>query len=150
MEYHVDVIEMEQQPTAVIRGTMPVEAITGFLGGVFTEVVQTLTAQGLSPAGPPFGCYVMTAGGVDVEAGFPCSDPVAPAGRVVPSTLPGGRTAIVLHRGPYDEVPAAYAAVEAWLAQNSWQATAAPWEAYLDGPEVAQPRTIVHWPCRPV
>jgi effector-binding domain-containing protein len=46
-------------------------------------------------------------------------------------------------------VPAAYAAAEEWLAEHDWVATGPPWEAYLDGPEVAQPRTVVHVPCRP-
>ena len=41
------------------------------------------------------------------------------------------------------------AAAEAWLVANGWEATAPPWEAYLDGPEVASPRTNVYLPCRP-
>lgn len=149
MDYVVDVIELVEQPTAVVRGTVAEEGVGDFLGGVFGEVVQALGAQGLAPAGPPFACYVITAAGFEVEAGFPCSGPVVPAGRVVPATLPAGRAAIVLHRGPYAEVAAAYRAAEAWLGENGWVATGPPWEAYLDGPEVAQPRTIVHVPCRP-
>jgi effector-binding domain-containing protein len=149
MDYDVDVIELDSQPTAVVRDVIPEEGIAEFLGGVFGEVIQALGTQGLAPAGPPFACYVVTGAGFEVEAGFPCSGPVAPTGRVVPATLPGGPTAIVLHRGPYAEVAAAYTAAEAWLAENSWEATGPPWEAYLDGPEVAQPRTIVHVPCRP-
>jgi hypothetical protein len=30
------------------------------------------------------------------------------------------------------------------------EACGAPWESYLDGPEVAEPRTEVVVPCRPV
>jgi effector-binding domain-containing protein len=149
MDYHVDVIELDEQPTAVVRDTVVEEHVAAFLGGAFGEVISALEVQGLPPAGPPFARYVVLDGGFQVEAGFPCAGPAVPAGRVVPATLPGGRVAIVLHRGPYSEVAAAYRAAEAWLVQNSWEATGAPWEAYLDGPEVAEPRTIVHVPCRP-
>jgi len=149
MEYHVDRIDLEAQPTAVVRGIVAQEAIAEFLGGAFGEVIGAISAQGLAPAGPPFGCYVPTAEGFEIEAGFPASAPIAPTGRVVASELPGGTALVVLHRGPYAAVSAAYTAAEDWLADNAWESTGQPWEAYLDGPEVAEPRTLVHVPIRP-
>ena len=149
MEYHVDRIDLEAQPTAVVRGIVAQEAIAEFLGGAFGEVIGAISAQGLAPAGPPFGCYVRTAEGFEIEAGFPASAPIVPTGRVVASELPGGTALVVLHRGPYAAVSAAYAAAEDWLADNAWESTGRPWEAYLDGPEVAEPRTLVHVPIRP-
>ena len=149
MEYHVDRIDLEAQPTAVVRGIVAEDAIAEFLGGVYGEVIGAISAQGLMPAGPPFGCYVATAEGFEIEAGFPASAPVVPAGRVVASELPGGPAVLVLHRGPYAEVSAAYAAAEDWLADNAWESAGPPWEAYLDGPEVAEPRTLLHVPIRP-
>lgn len=149
MEYHVERVELEEQPTAVVRGLVPEEGISEFLGGVFGEVMSVVGAQGLRPDGMPFGCYVPTPDGFQIEAGFPTSAPVEPAGRVVPSSLPVGPALLVLHKGPYSAVKAAYEAAEAWLVDNSWEATGPPWETYLDGPEVAEPRTVVHVPCRP-
>jgi effector-binding domain-containing protein len=149
MEYHVDRIEMETQPTAVVRGTVAADSIADFLGGVYGEVLGVISAQGLVPSGPPFGRYVSTTDGFEIEAGFPASAAVDPTGRVVASELAGGPTLLVLHRGPYDAVAAAYAAAEGWLADNDWESTGPPWEAYLDGPEVAEPRTLVHVPVRP-
>ena len=149
MEYHVDRIESEAQPTAVVRGTVAEDAIAEFFGGVFGEVIGVISAQGLVPAGPPFGCYVPTPNGFEIEAGFPASAPVDPAGRVAASELPGGPALLVLHRGPYAAVVGAYAAAEDWLADNDWESTGPPWEVYLDGPEVTEPRTLVHVPVRP-
>lgn len=149
MEYHVDRIVMPAQPTAVVRGVVAQDAISEFLGGVFGEVLGVISAQGLVPSGPPFGCYVLNAEGFEIEAGFPASAAVDPAGRVVASELPGGPTLLVLHRGPYSAVAGAYAAAEGWLAENDWESTGPPWEVYLDGPEVAEPRTLVHVPVRP-
>lgn len=149
MGYHVEQIDLEKQPTAVVRGLVPEEAIPEFLGWVFREVMEAIEAQGLHPAGMPFGCYVPTADGFEVEAGFPTSAAVAPTGRVVASSIPGGPAVQVLHRGSYGEVRAAYEAAEAWLVDNDWESAGPPWETYLDGPEVPEPRTVVSLPCRP-
>lgn len=73
---------------------------------------------------------------------------VRPTGRVVASSLPVGPAVEVLHTGPYSAVPAAYRAAEDWLADNGWEPAGPPWESYLDGPEVAAPRTLLHVPCR--
>ena len=45
------------------------------------------------------------------------------------------------------DVAAAYAAIEAWFATSGHRPTGAPWDTYLYGPEVPQPRTTVTWPC---
>lgn len=149
MEYHVEQVQLEEQATAVVRGVVPEEGIPEFLGGVFVEVMSVIQAQGAHPNGMPFGCYVPNAAGFEVEAGFPTSAPIVPSGRVVPSSIPGGSAIQVLHKGPYGAVTAAYEAAEAWLADNSWEPTGPPWEVYLDGPEVPEPRTVVCVPCRP-
>jgi len=71
MDYSVDRVELEEQPTAVVRGLVPQEGIPEFLGGVFGEVMGVIGAQGLRPNGMPFGRYVPTPDGFQVEAGFP-------------------------------------------------------------------------------
>ena len=148
LTYDVELVELQQQPAAVVRGNVAVGDIPGFLGGAFGEVIQALTGQGLAPAGPPFGCFVPAGDGFDVEAGFPATGAVRPSGRVVASELPGGTAARVLHRGGYAEVASAYDAVKEWVAAHGYVAVAPPWESYLDGPEVAEPRTVVCLPCR--
>lgn len=147
MEYHIE--RLEVQAVAVVRAHVAVDGIPAFLGGAFGEVLEALAAQGVEVAGPPFARFAMDDRGFDVEAGFPTSAPVARAGRVEASELPGGPAIVILHRGSYDDVAADYRAGQEWLAANRWTATGAPWEAYLDGPEVAEPRTMVYMPCRP-
>ena len=89
-----------------------------------------------------------TAEGIEVEASFPTSARVEPTGRVECSSIPAGPAVQVLHRGSYGTVPSAYEAARQWLVDSDWEASGPPWEAYLDGPEVAEPRTLVHVPCR--
>jgi effector-binding domain-containing protein len=149
MTYEVELVELQPQPSAVVRAHVRVEDIPAFLGGAFDEVLRTLSAQGLAAAGPPFGRYVADGDGFDVEVGFPSSGVVAAAGRVVPGELPGGPTARVLHTGDYGAVTAAYDAASEWALAHGHVATGTPWECYLDGPDVAVPRTVVYLPCRP-
>lgn len=146
--YHVELVDLPPQQVAVVRGHVTVADIPGFLGAAFGEVMQTLSAEGLAPAGPPFGRFVPAGDGFDVEAGFPATGSVTPAGRVVSCELPGGPTAQVMHKGGYGEVAAAYEAAVEWVDEHRYAATAPPWETYLDGPDVAEPRTVVSLPCR--
>ena len=147
MEYHVE--RLQVQTVAVIRAHVAVDGIPAFLANAFAEVIEVLAAQGLEIAGPPFARYGMSGRGFDVEAGLPSSARVRSTGRVEAAELPGGPAIVILHRGSYDGVASDYRAGQRWLAANRWTATGAPWEAYLDGPEVAEPRTVVYMPCQP-
>jgi effector-binding domain-containing protein len=148
--YEVTLADLQAQPTAAVRGHVAADGIADFLGGVFGEVMGVLSRQGLGPAGPPYGRYVPTGGGFDVEAGFPVHGEVRPDGRVEALSLPGGRVARTLHVGSYETVAEAYDALTAWLTDNGLEPVGLPWESYLDGPEVAEPRTEVYVPCRVV
>ena len=145
MDYVIEIVERQREDTAVVTGHVAVDGIGAFVGAAFGDVMAAL--GGRVPAGMPFARYAMVDDGFDIEAGFPVAGPIAPSGRVAPGTLPGGTVATVMHVGPYGEVSGAYEALEQWLAANGWTPDEAPWEAYFDGPEVAEPRTLVSWAC---
>jgi hypothetical protein len=42
---------------------------------------------------------------------------------------------------------AGYIAVRQWLEAQDLAPSGDPWESYLDGPDVPQPRTVVSAPC---
>lgn len=148
MRYETQFVDLQSQHTAVVRGHVAVEELPEFLGSAFGEVVNVLDKQGLHPSGAPYGRYRMAEeGGFDAEIGFPCNGVVEPEGRVEPAELPGGRVARTMHVGPYGGVGAAYEAAISWLTDEGYVTVGAPWECYLDGPEVANPRTEVFVPC---
>lgn len=150
MRYEMQFVDLQAQHVAVVKGHVSHDGIGEFLGPAFGEVIGVLDRQNLHPTGSPFGRYrPADDGGWDVEAGFPCSDVVKPEGRVEASELPGGRSARTMHVGPYGDVGAAYEAVVAWLTDEGCVMQGEPWECYLDGPEVAEPRTEVFVPCAP-
>ena len=145
----VELVALQPQEAAVVAGRARVEDLPAFLGAAFGEVARVLQEQHLGPAGPPLGRYTPGADGFDVEAGFPAMGPVAPSGRVVALTLPGGQAARIRYRGDYSGIGEAYEAAQGWLADHGLVAVGRPWECYLDGPEVAEPRTLVYLPCGP-
>lgn len=148
-DYTVALADLEERPTAVVKKHVHHDAVATFLRETFGEVAGVVQAQGLRLTGAPFGCYVPTSDGFDVEAGFPVSGVVRPSGSVEPSVLPGGHVAHTLHQGAYDAVVPAYQAIEAWIVDNSYESAGPPWEMYLDGPDVAEPRTEIFWPIKP-
>jgi effector-binding domain-containing protein len=145
----VELVELESQPVAVVRAHVSVDGIPGFLGEAYGEVMRVLNAQGLQPTGPPFGRYERKEGGFSVVAGFPTRTPITAVGHVEADSLPGGPAASLLYRGDYAGIAAAYEAALNWLSDHGYQEVGRPWESYLDGPEVAEPRTILRIPCAP-
>ena len=102
MSYDIEVVNLPEQPAAVVRARVAHNGIAEFLGPAFGDVMTVLQRQGLQPAGPPFGRYrPADDGGWDISAGFPVSDAVAAEGRVEALTLPGGPVARTLHVGDY-------------------------------------------------
>ena len=145
----VELVELEPQPVAVVKAHITVDGIPEFLGKAYTEVMGVLGAEGQQPAGPPFGRYERVDNGFLVVAGFPTRAPISAVGRVEPDILPGGLAARLLYRGDYAGIAAAYDAAQDWLSDHGYREAGQPWETYLDGPEVAEPRTILQIPCAP-
>lgn len=143
----IQVSERDEEFAAVVRGHATEGELPSFLGGAFGAVLEELGRQGIAVAGPPFARYRPVDDGFDVEAGFPAAGPVAAAGRVVPSALPGGPVATTVHQGGYAGLGQTYSEMEQWLPSHGYAVSGPPWESYLDGPDVAEPRTQLSFPC---
>ena len=56
----------------------------------------------------------------------------------------GGSVARTLHRGPYELIGGAYAAIADWIQRRGHETTGAPWETYLAGPvDVGDPSQLL-------
>jgi effector-binding domain-containing protein len=148
VSYEIRIETRPEQAAAVVHAVVAADELPEFLGSAFAEVGAALARQSVFPAGPPFGRYQIVEGGFEVEAGFATTGEVAADGRVEPLVLPGGDIAETVHIGAYSDVAAAYTAVAGWLADSGREPAGAPWEMYLDPPDVAEPRTVVCFPCR--
>lgn len=147
MNYDIHTVEIESQHAAVVSGTCGMEEVGPFVGRAFEQVLSALAHEAVAVDGKPFARYDMVDGGFRVEAGFPCPANLDLDGDVHTITLPGGTAAVTTHVGAYSDVASAYQAIEQWFAASGHRPTGAPWETYLDGPDVPQPRTTVTWPC---
>jgi effector-binding domain-containing protein len=142
----VEQVELTPQQAAFLRGTVAADEISGFLGRAFATVAGAAASAGAQITGPPFARYSVEQGTFDIRAGFPVDRPLSPEGDVECDVLPAGPALRILHVGAYEEVAAAYEAGEKWLAAHHGVSRGAPWECYLDEPDVAQPRTVVYMP----
>ncbi|HEX5918176.1 MAG TPA: GyrI-like domain-containing protein [Nocardioides sp.] len=148
MEHEITVVDLPEQPTAVVRGRITPESIADVLGRTFEAVARTAAEQGRRLTGPPFARYrEMDEAGWDLEAGFPVDAPVLADRDVEPSRLPACRAARLVHTGPYDTIGEAWGEASTWLEEHGYVAADAPWESYLDEPGVAEPRTLILMPC---
>lgn len=152
--YEMSEIELVETPTAVVRGTLTVAQMGPWLGQAYGAVAAYLTEQGAGPTGMPYARYhPLGDDRFDVEAGFPASREVVGVGQVVASRLPGGTAVQTWHIGPYDELQAAYDAVEQWLREHRRARAGDAWEIYYSNPdEEPDPsgwRTEVVQPYRP-
>lgn len=73
------------------------------------EIIGHLLSRDGAPAGAPFLRYheIDPAGDLDVEACVPTDDATLVDGEIVAGSLPAGRYAVLLHRGPPDGLVAA-------------------------------------------
>ena len=130
------IMETAVQLTAVIHLTIPREEIRQVMGPGIGELMATIAAQGIAPAGPWFSHHLrMDPGIFDFEIGIPVTVPVAAAGRVKPGQLPATRVARTVYHGPYEGLAAAWGAFDAWIAANGHQTGSDLWECYLSGPK---------------
>ena len=66
------------------------------------------------------------------------------AGEVYATETPEGEAAIVIHRGPYDQMNEAYSAIDEWMAANRRESAGHSWEIYGDStPDPADTETTV-------
>jgi effector-binding domain-containing protein len=81
-----------------------------------------------------------------VEVGAEIDGPFEPFGRVVPSALPAGRVATTVHRGAYERIGDAHAAVIAWCEERGLERAGARWEIYgHQVPNVADQEVEIYW-----
>jgi len=154
MPYTFTIHEAEPQPAMSMRGTTTRAQIANTIGAFMGEVWQHLEASGAQIAGRPFTRYHGFNGEeIDLEAGFPVAAVASGSDRVRASSLPGGEVVSTVHRGPYERLPDAGAALGEWLREHDRTAAGPMWELYVTNPgDVTDPadyETIVSVPLQP-
>lgn len=150
MEYEIAIERTEARQVLVLEREVSMAELGAFVGEAFARVSAALAAAGVQPVGPPIARYDMRGGGLTAEAGFPVPPGTGTDHGLAVRELPATTVAATTHRGSYGTLTAAYQALSGWMEEHGYVPDGRPWEEYLDGPEVAKPRTIVRWPCRSI
>jgi len=154
MAHEIELKELPDRYVVTARTTTTPDKIGETFQELLPEVDAEILNAGSRPTGPAFAIYhVYRDDHVDMELGFPVDEPIATSGRVIGRELVASQAAVTFHHGPYESLPDAYRAVEAWLQENAREASGPPWEVYWVGPMDGQPaenwNTEVGYPIKP-
>ncbi len=135
MTYQCELLEKQPQPTLAVRTRSSVERLPQVLGPAWGAIMQHAGRMGVQPSGPPFVAYHnMDMQDLDLEIGFPFLHRLAGEGDILAGETPGGRAAVCLHTGPYDQIHLAYEALRQWVEANGYVPTGVVYEFYLNDP----------------
>lgn len=135
MSYEVVVETIPAELIAAVRSIVRVGEVGRAWRPALDEVWAFLRANPAIARGHNLFLYHHPAGREDplsVDFGVQVSSPFEPAGNVRWVETPAGEVARVVHRGPYDQLGAAHAAIQAWCAAHGRTIGSASWETYGD------------------
>jgi len=131
-----EVIQTDEQLTAVIHLTVPRAEISNVMGSAIAEVMSVISAQGIVPVGACFSYHLKRPSDIfDFEVGFPVNKPITSNGRVKLSKLPAAKVIRTTYRGGYEGLGAAWGEFCVWIESNGFSAQDSLWECYTSGPE---------------
>jgi effector-binding domain-containing protein len=131
--YDVDIVNVSAVTTAVARERVQADQISQRIIPLFDRVYEFLKTASVRQAGDNIALYSnQSRGAMDLEAGVPVSASFESTGTVFCSSLPGGRAAHTVHRGPYSELKGAHEAVQRWCKDQGLRLAGPCWEIYGD------------------
>ena len=131
------------QMTVTLRSRSAASELPAFFERAFGSVMAHIGKAGQHPSGPPFALYHnQDMNDFDLEAGFPVDEPIEGDGEVQASEIPGGRFCTTVLTGPYDQLPQAWEAITAHLANEKSESETWGYEIYLNDPTTLPPDEI--------
>ncbi|HEX2945858.1 MAG TPA: GyrI-like domain-containing protein [Clostridia bacterium] len=135
MSYDFELTNQKEQPVLSIRTRTAVGNLPQEIGKAFGAVMQYLAEIGENAAGPAFAAYYnMDMENLDVEMGFPVAKPISGKGIVQAGSVPAGKQASCMYKGPYSQMEPVYNALNAWLGENGHEPTGVVYEFYYNSP----------------
>jgi effector-binding domain-containing protein len=114
------IVERGEQPYVAVKSVVSMKEIGAVAVKFLGEIFGWVAGHGLAPAGAPFFKYnvVDMERGLEIEFGIPTASPAKGDDRVLAGVLPAGRYASSVHRGPYDQLADANAALQDWIKEQ--------------------------------
>jgi len=150
MDYEITEKELASVLALTHRTPVTMATIGDGIGGAFGVLVEHAGKTGAQWAGPPFVLYPeMSEEEFEIVVCMPVVPGATDGEQVALEEVPGGTVASTVHVGPYHEIGAAYAAVQAWMAEHGRQPAGMVRETYLNDPEAVPAEellTQIDWP----
>ena len=144
--YEVTAKQIPSQQVAAVWMHTSMATIGDDIALGFARLTSAIEISGAKLAGPLF---LVFHGRIDDETGGDielCGPVLAPFNRcadVYGAKIPGGRMASTVHRGSYDDVGPAYAAILAWMDDHGLRPAGPPREYYLNDAETTKQEDLL-------
>ena len=130
------IVQIPAQHAAVIHLTIPKDEIQNVMGPGLGELMATIAAQGIKPAGPWFDHHFMIADDSwDFEICVPVNAPVVASGRVKPGQRPAMKVVQTVYHGPYEGLGEAWGQFLEWMTANGHSPALDLYQCYVAGSE---------------
>jgi effector-binding domain-containing protein len=138
--FEIAIKNIEPQKVLSVRQILPEYSN---IGRLFQKMEGYLTKYGEQMNWPPIAIYYdegFKEKDADVELIFPISNELPSKGEIIYKELPGyERMATTIHKGPYNTVGSAYAALGKWIETNRYQTVGPCREIYYTDPRSGTP-----------
>lgn len=144
--YRVETLTLTPQPVLTMRAQVAPAELEAKMNELMPRLVSYAVMNGIELAGPPFARYFERgAERIDFEAGIPTrkAQPGNAALGITPGELPAGPALATEHRGAYQRLPEAHAALARFARAQGKQPGGAAWEVFLTNP--VQERDQSRW-----
>ena len=150
MTLDVKIVDVEAKPALVMDIRCTQAQMGEVMGQAYDRLAQVAQEAGITFTGPPFAAYHDMSGPEwQGTVGFPVAGPVEGQGEVKAGHTPGGKAAMVMHVGAYEQLAEQWTAFSEWRGANGYPMERLAWEVYLVGPEsgpdAAQWQTALYW-----
>jgi effector-binding domain-containing protein len=143
MSYQIEVVTLKPQPVLVVEEEVAPEELGEALARIFPAVHGLASRLGAQITGMPFLRYLGMTDGFHIQAGVPIAEPVPGTDDIKAAELPGGKAATTVFFGPYQEVGAAWDAINTWRQERGIEPVFGGWDVYENDPtEVSDPSEI--------
>src|SRR5262245_53285275 len=116
MAYQVSITQVSLQTTAVVRRRASLRALATVIPEACGEVWSFIRSSHLLRPGRNLVVYLDGEGG-RLECGVEVEQPFTGNQRIVCSSTPAGTVATTVHRGPYERLGEAHAAIRQWCTE---------------------------------
>ncbi|MEE4217335.1 MAG: SRPBCC family protein [Xanthomonadales bacterium] len=119
-----------------VQGRPDSDAVAVRLASAYREISGFMAANGIELTAQPIAISRIRGNGAfSFEAAIPVQRiDIDTTGRVRWGTSPAGRSARLVHRGSYDDMPRSYEKLAAWMAAHGYRQGGVSWEQYISDP----------------